>query len=155
MTPDERKHLANVLAWARADGWQVRWRGLEKGPTNANPPCPRIEWDQHEQVLKIRRPAGVDGILRLPAFSVTQAIDLLASYDLLPVEFHSAYDEGVADYRDDLLYELMNDKQVWAAVGREMDAHGVEVLPDDDSWETAADLSAVCQAVAEAIGARS
>lgn len=95
MTRDERKHLANVLAWARADGWEVRWRGLEKGPTNANPPCPRVEWDQHEQVLKIRRPAGVDGILRLPAFSVTQAIDLLASYDLLPAEMHSAYRAGV------------------------------------------------------------
>lgn len=92
MTRDERKHLAAALAWARADGWQMRWRGLEKGSALADPPCLRVEYDRREETLKVRWSTGIQ---RMEVASVAEALDLLYAVGLLSVQFSSAYAAGV------------------------------------------------------------
>lgn len=144
MTPDERVMLARALRSARWAGWEVRWRGVEYGALDAHPPCLRVEYDDRERVMKVRWP---DGIQRLKVRSVTEALDLLCAYVLLPPEFSSAYHDGREVLAGQMRDAAYGDQELWLEVGNQMSVMAVSGILADDPWNRRDQLSTITQAV--------
>ncbi|SRR6266704_2010571 len=111
MTPKDRRLLAEVLRWARTQGWRPVYRGSQRPAdwhwTNVHRPRPlplareaRQVYVDRSGTLFVRAPSS-DGCgwtepHRLVAESVTQAVDVLAALRILPVAFSSAFRSGQA-----------------------------------------------------------
>lgn len=93
LTRDERKRLAAVLKYLRANGWQAAWQGYWNRTAgfrfrvNVNGWAVLMTCDNLGSRAK--------GIFEGDVKTVEHAIDLAVTYGVLPVAFSSAYRAGL------------------------------------------------------------
>lgn len=99
LSDEDRKLIAAVLRWGRANSWYPAWKGWQVG--DQFDPTARIYWwaQTDGQAMSLNRKGMRD--LDAPVGSVIETVDILVAVGVLPSEFSSAYRQHADDmWRD-------------------------------------------------------